>query len=438
MDATFNGSKNTDWAESDNWTVNLPIDSLNKVIDAWANPKMPYDSILGSNEETWHYTNYSATIPTGQQCVFNGTDTTEHYNFHGGTWYTRLIKIIVEKDAVLDFSYRNDSSYIFNNYNRLLIANEVYISGSNNEPSLEVYGEININQGAINTRKNLYNSGTITINEGGILHSKYPVYIGEKYVATVEGTENTEAVEEVNIQGQIVVNGGVLNPGNIGLRFRNHYEGNTKPGLVINSGMAWCSINDLLNADERGYGVSRPGQIEINGTGEFRLTGYQLSDLKQVFINGIFTSTDGIKVKLDDIEGAREAEVALSYGITAVDVDTNKDGIIDYVSLTVNKSDSLNIVEDDQTTGILSDNANTELNIYPNPTSDGTFKVDASAVSGNAAVTVVIGNTSGQVVYSQVYNGGSTINVNANLSTGIYLVTILSEGKVSNQKLIVK
>ncbi len=74
------------------------------------------------------------------------------------------------------------------------------------------------------------------------------------------------------------------------------------------------------------------------------------------------------------------------------------------------------------------------LNIYPNPSENGKFSIIYDELS---TAVLSIKNTSGQTVSNtEIFSGENEID--ANLSSGVYLVTLQSENGVKTQKLIVR
>ncbi len=71
--------------------------------------------------------------------------------------------------------------------------------------------------------------------------------------------------------------------------------------------------------------------------------------------------------------------------------------------------------------------------IYPNPAQNGNFNV---TLSGNESADLSILNLQGQVVYSAAISNGAAVN--ANLGTGVYVVSVKTANSVQTQKLIVK
>lgn len=74
------------------------------------------------------------------------------------------------------------------------------------------------------------------------------------------------------------------------------------------------------------------------------------------------------------------------------------------------------------------------INIYPNPTSDY-FKIEKSGFTGEMTVKII--GLAGNVISTFNADGAKEINVN-NLSSGIYIIQVESEGEVWVEKLVVK
>jgi hypothetical protein len=84
------------------------------------------------------------------------------------------------------------------------------------------------------------------------------------------------------------------------------------------------------------------------------------------------------------------------------------------------------------TTGLNNVNGNSEISIYPNPATSN-FTINNAR---NANVKVV--DMMGRVVLSQKVANNSEMISTSNLNQGVYVVEINNNGKVSNQKLVIK
>ena len=71
--------------------------------------------------------------------------------------------------------------------------------------------------------------------------------------------------------------------------------------------------------------------------------------------------------------------------------------------------------------------------MWPNPSENGSFNLTVGADSD-----VKILNAQGACVYSNNVAAGKIAQLNLNLASGVYVVSIESEKGVSTQKLIVK
>ncbi|MDV7186496.1 T9SS type A sorting domain-containing protein [Lutibacter sp. TH_r2] len=89
--------------------------------------------------------------------------------------------------------------------------------------------------------------------------------------------------------------------------------------------------------------------------------------------------------------------------------------------------------ENTATAGI-SDNNIENFGVYPNPVANGEFRI-TTASSVDKQVSIF--NMLGKQVYSKTVKANQTINV-ANLTTGIYFVNVLEEGKTATKKLVIK
>jgi len=82
------------------------------------------------------------------------------------------------------------------------------------------------------------------------------------------------------------------------------------------------------------------------------------------------------------------------------------------------------------------------LQIFPNPTSDGAFTVSFSATNHINQATLSVTNITGQQVYGEQFNNiGATFSKNINLAgqpTGVYLITLIADGQKSISKLMIR
>ena len=82
---------------------------------------------------------------------------------------------------------------------------------------------------------------------------------------------------------------------------------------------------------------------------------------------------------------------------------------------------------------ILESNFNNEFVLYPNPTS-GSFNVKTSQKEIPLEITVF--DLQGHILYKRSYNNTSNVNIDINMSQGIYLVTVKSNNEIRTLKLI--
>ncbi len=404
--ALFNGNTDNDWSKSSNWEVDYYSSDYDLQFSSWSNPKVPYWTESSGTTDVNCYV--SATITNGVTCDLIDSDNS--FDFYEGVYYQRMYNLTVEENATLNFTFGTDltneepTSFYISNY-------------------LTVNGSLNLNRGKIDCRKYTYiTKGTITVNEGVVLNSNSLTYLGDFYEAA------TASTDEVNNVGRLIVNGGTVYPGSFGFRFKNHYTGNTEPALEINDGIVRGTINDLLNTEGKGYGVTKPGQIEINSTGEFQLSGYSISDLWFPLYDGIFSSSDGTKVSVTNIDYATEQELALMNGLTITEVDENDDGVTDYISIKAN---------DPVPTAIETiSSEKKEINIYPNPSSNGIFYLNAQ--NATSPVNVNIYSTSGNIVFNQKYEANSIVTITTELSKGVYIMEIKTNDQIYTQKVLIK
>ena len=113
--------------------------------------------------------------------------------------------------------------------------------------------------------------------------------------------------------------------------------------------------------------------------------------------------------------------VAGTYIVTVTDDATADCSVIDTV-----------IVGEPQSIGEL--NNSIEMTLYPNP-NNGNFVVSISE-AGN--YNVVIRNVIGQSIYRNLINGTITEVKLNNVESGIYFVTIQSDGFERTEKLVIK
>ncbi|HKC69080.1 MAG TPA: T9SS type A sorting domain-containing protein [Bacteroidia bacterium] len=89
---------------------------------------------------------------------------------------------------------------------------------------------------------------------------------------------------------------------------------------------------------------------------------------------------------------------------------------------------------DPTTMGITTTKANDLINIYPNP-NNGTFTIETAGNEKQMAVMVY--DINGKLVLSQTIVGKTIINT-GNLSSGIYNLSLISNGVVTNKRLIIE
>jgi hypothetical protein len=106
-------------------------------------------------------------------------------------------------------------------------------------------------------------------------------------------------------------------------------------------------------------------------------------------------------------------------------------------SIAVNR---FNLHFDYNTLGIEDSAFGESFSLYPNPTSNGLFTINASGLSSQL-VTVKIYNMLGQDVFTNRTSVGSNdeININASsLSNGLYMVELDQSGQKTTSKLLIK
>lgn len=88
------------------------------------------------------------------------------------------------------------------------------------------------------------------------------------------------------------------------------------------------------------------------------------------------------------------------------------------------------------TSGIEFVDMSEDISIYPNPSKDGNVKLlHTSSAFQNAKIEVL--NLQGQVLHRMDNVSGKLIEMNENLSDGMYFVRIFNDGKVANKTLII-
>ncbi|MCW3789392.1 T9SS type A sorting domain-containing protein [Marinilabiliaceae bacterium AAT] len=404
---TFNGNTDTDWSKSSNWEVDYYSSDYDLQFSSWSNPKVPYWTVTSGTTDVNCYV--SAIITNGVTCDLIDSDNSFDF-YETAAYYQRMYNLTVEESATLNFTYGTDLS--------------------SEEPTpfyitkyFTVNGTLNLNRGKIDCRTYTYiTNGTITVNDGTVLNSKNFTFLGDFYEAA------TASTDEVNSVGRLIVNGGTVYPGSYGFRFRNHYTGNTEPALEINDGIVRGTINDLLNTEGKGYAVTKPGQIEINSTGEFQLSGYLIDDLWFPLYDGIFTSNNGTKLSVTNKDDATVQELALMNGLTITEVDEDEDDVTDYLSIKANDPVPTAIET------IISKKK--EINIYPNPSSNGVFYLDGQNFTSPVNATVY--STSGNIVFNKKYKTSSVITINTKLSKGIYILEINTNDQIYTKKILIK
>jgi inhibitor of cysteine peptidase len=75
--------------------------------------------------------------------------------------------------------------------------------------------------------------------------------------------------------------------------------------------------------------------------------------------------------------------------------------------------------------------------VYPNPIVDGKFTVNLSQFDNNQTITITINDIQGKVVYKQEEKQNSKVEINAeSFSKGMYFVSVSSQNKVANYKIV--
>ena len=79
---------------------------------------------------------------------------------------------------------------------------------------------------------------------------------------------------------------------------------------------------------------------------------------------------------------------------------------------------------------------NNELMLYPNP-SNGDFVLAFEQSMNNADYELYIYNSSGQNVYVQAGNILNSLQINSNLSVGVYFIVLQTGGDIYKQKILI-
>ena len=70
---------------------------------------------------------------------------------------------------------------------------------------------------------------------------------------------------------------------------------------------------------------------------------------------------------------------------------------------------------------------NSNINIYPNPVTDGSVSIHSDNINQGQIINAYIYSTSGKLVYSAEnlkYNHGLTLNLDTKISEGVYFLKI--------------
>ncbi|PQJ11929.1 hypothetical protein CJD36_009050 [Flavipsychrobacter stenotrophus] len=76
------------------------------------------------------------------------------------------------------------------------------------------------------------------------------------------------------------------------------------------------------------------------------------------------------------------------------------------------------------------------INVYPNPSADGRFKIDLSSLKSEQ-VTIVVTDMMGREVYKESSIDGQLMYINAGLVTGIYMVSVRDAVNIYKRRLFV-
>lgn len=76
------------------------------------------------------------------------------------------------------------------------------------------------------------------------------------------------------------------------------------------------------------------------------------------------------------------------------------------------------------------------VNVFPNPSVDGNFSLDLSAM-GNEKVKLVVTDMVGRMVYKQDVVGGKQVEIDLSSQAGIYMLTIMVNDNISTRRVVV-
>ncbi len=403
-DVKWNGSVSSDWADPANWTIvgdtvdeadgvsgyfvdSMFIDTMGYSIDLWV--KEWADPSIG---EYWYQLNDSVGARLGGFSIYidgeaentcvSTWETPNNFNksLSNGHW-TRADFLKVSSGAQLEWGFKNWHTNYIDLDGVTILTDTSYIRAAKSYAIGRDGG------------------GWVFLNDTSTMDVKSIYYFGKTGSTQVIEGEDTSYVD-YSYKGKIVVN----DKSNIwGGQYG--YDLRTQNGsqLIVNGGTAHGPIRDLSTLDT--------ACVVVNA-GEFQCT----NDYLSVFLAA------GVSIITDN-----------GGDLVITEVDTNEDGTTDYVSITNSLNTPVTYDPTDPQVSVRKVEQELEMTLYPNPSKDGVFNVNAASEKMN----VTVYNTLGQQVFNRSYFG-QNVSVDANLSKGIYLVEVTADGARSVQKLIVE
>lgn len=387
---TWTGAVSSDWSDPSNWAVGdtideadnvsgVYIDSLDRWIKEW-DPSLGQLWFPGSVDTVLYAFNWDIVIGADAPNVCTSDwNTSNMFNSDlSAPEWTRAASLTVKPDAELIWGFKDWHT------------NYIYFDG-----------KVTVQDTATIRAAKRYWIGhnantTVILNDTCKMYCKELIYMGKVGETEVIEGEDTTRIPFSYVAKIIVNDKAFVEGGKFGFDLRVDNES----ALIVNGGVANGFIRDLANQ-------TRQKQVIINA-GEFQSLDDALS-VQFAILGGVIASGNGAE-------------------LIATEVDSNEDGTTDYISVT-----NSNPVVDE--TVSIKKVKELSVNIYPNPSVNGVFSINAP---GTDRIDVTVYNSVGQMIYKQNYLSQDVVQVNAELSKGMYIVEIASGANRTAQKLIVR
>lgn len=198
------------------------------------------------------------------------------------------------------------------------------------------------------------------------------------------------------------------------------------PGELPENGILWTEINGIQNGSYKKASNNKQATFYPDGVALVNTNENPELIVDFLSYEGTFTAKDG------PAKGLKSTNVGVfEYGIERSGKSLQKTdaGWVGPITATPGTSNT-----DLTTTLAVEENIMEELRMYPNPVSEGLLYI---SFYDTYEKQVAIYSTVGKLVVSNTIKSHQPIDV-SNLSTGLYLVSIMEEGNITTKKLIIK